>query len=134
MATKHFLGRGLKFPMQVNSTGGMAMSEAADNIEESIRCIIGTAVGERVMRPLFGCRVHDFVFHPNSASTQGLVSFYVREALQKYEPRIGNIIVNAAEDPARANVMLIDVRYTIRSTNVDHNMVYPFYLRREQDL
>ncbi len=134
MATKHFLGQGLKFPMQVNSTGGMAMSHGADNIEESIRCIIGTAVGERVMRPLFGCRIHEFVFHPNSASTQGLVSFYVREALQKYEPRIKDIIVNADADPAHDNVMMVDVRYTIRSTNVDHNMVYPFYLRREQDL
>tara|TARA_B100001094_G_scaffold315809_1_gene356248 strand:- start:239 stop:718 length:480 start_codon:yes stop_codon:yes gene_type:complete len=134
MANKHFLGQGLKFPLQISATGGMSMSSGPDNIEESIRCIIGTAVGERVMRPLFGCRIHEYVFHPNSASTQGLVSFYVREALQKFEPRVTDIIVNANADPDRQSVMIIDVRYKIRSTNVDHNLVYPFYLRREQDL
>ncbi len=134
MAQKSFLGSGLRFPLGVNAVGGVAMSEGSDNIEESIRIIIGTAVGERVMRPLFGSRVHDFVFHSNSESTAGLVAFYVREALIKYEPRITDIRVVAKPDPKRDNVMSVSVRYTIRSTNVDHNLVYPFYLRREQDL
>jgi phage baseplate assembly protein W len=134
MATRSFLGQGLKFPLQVNATGGLATSDGADNIEENVRCIIGTAVGERVMRPMFGCRVHDYVFHPNSASTAGLVSFYVREALQKHEPRIQNIVVEAQPDAERENVLQIAVTYTVRATNVDHNLVYPFYLRREQDL
>lgn len=134
MAQKSFLGSGLRFPLGVNAVGGVAMSEGSDNIEESIRIIIGTAVGERVMRPLFGSRVHDFVFHSNSESTAGLVAFYVREALIKYEPRITDIRVVAKPDAKRDNVMSVSVRYTIRSTNVDHNLVYPFYLRREQDL
>jgi uncharacterized protein len=134
MAQKSFLGSGLRFPLGVNAVGGVAMSEGSDNIEESIRIIIGTAVGERVMRPLFGSRVHDFVFHSNSESTAGLVAFYVRESLIKYEPRITEIRVVAKPDAKRDNVMSVTVRYTIRSTNVDHNLVYPFYLRREQDL
>ena len=87
-----------------------------------------------LMRPLFGSRVHDFVFHSNSESTAGLVAFYVRESLIKYEPRITEIRVVAKPDAKRDNVMSVTVRYTIRSTNVDHNLVYPFYLRREQDL
>lgn len=131
---KSFLGRGIRFPLQANSVGGLAMSEGADNIEESIRCIIGTAVGERVMRPRFGCRIHDYVFHPNSASTAGMVQFYVLESLEKWEPRIEKIEVNAEPDPERMSVMLVHVHYTIRSTNQDKNLVYPFYLRREQDL
>lgn len=134
MAHKNFLGRGLRFPLGVDSVGSVGMSEGPDNIEESIRIIIGTAVGERVMRPLFGSRVHDFVFHPNSEATCGLVAFYVREALIKHEPRITDIRVSAAPDPKRDNVMAVSVKYTIRSTNVDYNLVYPFYLRREQDL
>ena len=134
MAAKSFLGRGLKFPLGVNAVGGVAMSEGAENIEESIRALIGTAVGERIMRPLFGCRVHDFVFHPNSEATAGLVAFYVREALMKHEARITNIRVTAEPDRARENVLGVTVKYTVRSTNVDYNLVYPFYLRREQDL
>jgi len=131
---KSFLGRGMSFPLAVNSVGGMAMSEGADNIEQGVECIIGTAVGERVMRPSFGCRIHDFVFHPNSASTSGMVAFYVREALHKWEPRIADIKVTAGPDPKNENVLIVDVSYKIRSTNVDRNFVYPFYLRREQDL
>jgi uncharacterized protein len=131
---KSFLGKGLKFPFQVNSVGGMATSAGPLNIEESIQCVIGTAVGERIMRPLFGCRIHEFVFHPNSASTAGMVEFYVREALHKWEPRIESIQVSAAADADRLSVMNVDIRYRVRSTNQDRNMVYPFYLRREQDL
>ena len=131
---KSFLGKGLSFPLQISSVGGMAMSEGADNIEEGVHCIIGTAVGERVMRPNFGCRIHDFVFHPNSPSTCGMVAFYVKEALQKWEPRITDIDVRASADPDNESLLLVDVKYKISSTNVDRNYVYPFYLRREQDL
>ncbi len=131
---KSFLGRGLKFPFQVNAVGGISMSIGADNIEESVRLIIGTAVGERVMRPLYGCVIHEYVFHPNSASTAGLVAYYVREALQKQEPRINEVNVTVNPDGTRDNVMLVDVSYRVISVNEDHNLVYPFYLRREQDL
>lgn len=132
--TKSFLGKGLKFPFQVNSVGGLGMSAGPANIEESIRCIVGTAVGERVMRPEFGCRIHEFVFHPNSPSTAGMVEFYVREALHKWEPRIENIVVDAAPDQHEISKLNVNIRYRVRSTNQDRNMVYPFYLRREQDL
>ncbi len=131
---KSFLGKGLKYPFQISAFGGMAMSEGADNIEEGVYCIIGTAVGERVMRPSFGCRIHDFVFHPNSSSTAGMVSFYVRESLNKWEPRISDVSVKAYADPNNDSVLNVEVSYKIRSTNVDKNFVYPFYLRREQDL
>lgn len=131
---KSFLGRGLTFPLDINAFGGMAMSEGSDNIEQSVQCIIGTAVGERVMRPGFGCRIHDFVFHPNSSSTCGMVAFYVKEALQKWEPRITDIQVTAEPNTDDQAVMTVEVNYKISATNVDRNFVYPFYLRREQDL
>ncbi len=134
MATKSFLGRGMKFPLQTNAFGGMSMSEGEDNIEEGVHCIIGTAVGERVMRPNFGCRIHDFVFHPNSPSTCGMVAFYVKEALQKWEPRITDVTVSAYPEATDDSMLVVEVNYKVRSTNVDRNFVYPFYLRREQDL
>ncbi len=131
---KSFLGRGLKYPLQINAVGGMAMSDGADNIEEGVRLIVGTAVGERVMRPMFGCRIHDYVFHPNSSSTAGMVSFYVAEALNKWEPRVTDVRVSARPHHGEESMMVVEIKYKIRSTNVDKNMVYPFYLRREQDL
>jgi len=131
---KSFLGRGIRFPLQVNAVGGLAMSDGADNIEEGVRLIVGTAVGERVMRPNFGCRIHDYVFHPNASSTAGMVAFYVAEALNKWEPRISDVTVNARPHEGEESLMVVEIKYKIRSTNVDRNFVYPFYLRREQDL
>lgn len=131
---KSFIGKGIAFPLGVDSTGGLKLSEYEQNVEENILIILGTAPGERMMRPDFGCRIHDFVFYPNNASTAALVSYYVREALVKWEPRIEEVTVNARPDPARENVMLVDISYKIRRTNSRRNLVYPFYLRREQDL
>jgi len=131
---KNFLGRGLKFPVGLDARGNVALSEYEQNIEESILIILGTAPGERVMRPDFGCKIHDFVFWPNNPSTASLVGFYVREALVKWEPRIEDVRVTAAPDPDRENVMLIDITYRVGRTNNIRNLVYPFFLRREQDL
>lgn len=129
---RSFLGRGIAFPVRLDSKGNVAMSEYEQNIEESIRIILGTAPGERVMRPDFGCRIHDYVFYPNNAATASIVSFYVREALAKWEPRIEDITVQVNPDPSLENVMRIDITYKVTRTNSVRNLVYPFYLRREE--
>ncbi len=131
---KSFLGRGWQFPIGVDESGGIVLSAEDQNIQECIRVILGTAPGERLMRPDFGSYIHNYVFRPNTASTASLVSYYAREALEKWEPRIDNIAVDAYPDPSAENVMLISIQYRVRTTNSLENMVYPFYLRREQDL
>lgn len=131
---KNFLGRGIGFPVGLDARGNVALSEFEQNIDESIHLILGTAPGERVMRPDFGCRIHDYVFHPNNAATAALVSFYVREALVKWEPRIEEVSVSSAPDAGAENVLRVDISYRVRRTNTTRNLVYPFYLRREQDL
>jgi len=131
---KSFLGRGIAFPVRLDARGNVALSEYEQNIEESIRIILGTAIGERVMRPDFGCRIHDLVFYPNNPSTAALVSFYVREALVKWEPRIEQVSVTSEPDPERENTLNVNISYRVRRSNNLRNLVYPFYLRREQDL
>ena len=130
---RSFLGRGVAFPVGLDARGNLSLTEYEDNIDESVRIILGTAPGERVMRPEFGCRVHDFVFHPNNASTAALAAFYVREALAKWEPRIEDIAVSAYPDPAAENVLRIEISYRVSRTNNVRNHVYPFYLRRAQE-
>ena len=131
---KSFLGTGWDFPLGANATGNIATSDAERNIEQSILLILGTAPGERVMRPDFGSRIHEYVFHPNNASTASLVAFHAREALVKWEPRIDDVTVQAYPDTGTENVLLVDISYRVIRTNDLNNMVYPFYLRREQDL
>jgi phage baseplate assembly protein W len=131
MKSKDFLGRGFKFPLNVSMQGSVELSEFDQNIEESIRIIIGTYPGERVMREHFGCFIHDLVFAPNNSATAALASYYVSDALTKWEPRIEKIEVNAIPDSDRENVMMIDIKYTVRATNQSSNLVYPFYLKEE---
>ena len=124
----NFLGVGFKFPFSVGPNGGIQFSKYEQNIEESVRIIIGTALGERQMRPTWGCKVHDYVFAPNNTNTQTLVAYSVEESLAKHEYRIRNIEVTSMADPDQAERILIDVRYEIRATNSIHNLVFPFYL------
>ena len=131
---KSFLGKGFAFPFSVNEKGNIALSSEEENIKDSIKIILGTAKGERLMNPEFGCDIHKLVFHPNSPNTAALVNYYVTEALHKWEPRISDVIVDAQPDPERENVMNVRIIYKVIRTNAIDNLVYPFYLRREQDL
>ena len=127
-----FLGQGFRFPLGVDGTGGVALTSHEENIEESIRIILGTAPGERIYRPRFGCRVHDFVFAPNNAHTCNLVAFHAQESLLKWEPRIRDIDVRCRPDPDEENTLLLEIGYAVRATNSHYNLVYPFYLIPEE--
>ena len=133
MSDRSFLGRGIAHPLRVDGAGGVALSAYEDNIEECIRIVLGTAPGERLYRPEFGCRVHDYVFAPNNAHTRNLVGFYAREALLKWEPRIDDVEVECVADPDAESSVLIQVSYAVRATNSHFNLVYPFFLRREEE-
>jgi phage baseplate assembly protein W len=129
-----FLGAGWAFPVAVNEYGNISLSYFEKSIAESVRIILSTSKGERVMRPDFGCEINELVFAPNNATTHNLLCHYVEEALVKWEPRIIVEKVEAyadEEDEARINIHL---EYQIRAVNTYFNMVYPFYLeRRESD-
>lgn len=123
-----FIGRGWAFPLRTGVTGGIALVSREREIEEAIRLVIGTAPGERPMRPEFGCRIHDFVFGSADGATAAAISAEVTESLHRWEPRIivDEVVVSFAEDDP--SLLYIDVRYSIRRTNSHHNLVFPFYV------
>jgi len=122
------LGTGWSFPLRLDHRGGISLSRHDKDIEESIRVILSTAKGERRMRPDFGCEVHSLVFAPNNATTWGLASRYVKEALGWWEPRIEVTEVDTKPDASDDSILSITIRYRIKSTNDTRNLVYPFYL------
>jgi len=122
-----FLGKGWAFPVSLENNK-IAMSQGDDGISESILIILGTAKGERVMRPDFGCGINELVFEPNSTATTTLVAFHVKEALMKWEPRIEVLDVRAAPGGDEGNRLDINIEYKVRTTNSKANLVYPFYL------
>jgi uncharacterized protein len=122
------IGTGWAFPLGANGRGGIAMARGESDIEQAIRIILGTAKGERRMRPNFGCQIHDLVFASNDDSTWGLARYYVDDALAMWEPRIDVLDIAVGpnlDDPARMDVSLT---YRVRATKDARTLVYPFYL------
>jgi phage baseplate assembly protein W len=127
---KEFLGVGWKFPVQFNAEQEVALSQYEQDVQEAIWIILSTAPGERLMRPDFGCGIHQYVFAPNDTGTAGLVGFAVEEALIQWEPRIELNEVNVEPDEDNPAVLLIHIDYKVRETDTRFNLVYPFYLER----
>lgn len=128
--SKRFLGRGWPFPIDVDPSDQLVSYVAEEEkIRQSALIILGTARGERVMRPEFGSRLSELAFAPINASTRALASRYATDALVEWEPRIDVLRVSVTEDSAAVGTLLLDVQYRIRSTSSIFNLVYPFYLR-----
>ncbi|WP_246096257.1 GPW/gp25 family protein [Paenibacillus sinopodophylli] len=124
-----FLGKGWKFPVQVDATTGrIRMAEGEEDIEESIRIIIRTSKGERLMRPDFGCGLRDFVFGTTDETSLRLIASDVQEAIRIWEPRVKDVEVEVKPDRQNNGRVLMSVSYAVRSTNNLFNQVFPFYL------
>jgi phage baseplate assembly protein W len=132
-SNKAFLGKGWRFPVDIDRTGGVSLSMFEESIRESIFIILGTAPGERIMRPSFGCDIHDLVFAPNNPNTCGLAAHYCQEALEKWEPRIATVTAKAKPAPDEPNKILIDIEYVVIANNTTRNLVYPFYLKESEE-
>ena len=127
-----FIGRGWAFPVRTDATGRIALVSHERELDESVRLILGTAPGERPMRPEFGCGIHDLVFSPADATTAGRVGYEVRASLERWEPRIEVRDVRVTHDPDQPGVMFVAVSYTARETNDRRNLVFPFYVIPEE--
>jgi hypothetical protein len=127
MATHDFLGVGWAFPVGLDARRRVALARHERDIEEAIAMILLTPKGQRVMRPEFGCHIHDLIFAPNDATTAGLATYYVEEALGMWEPRIRVQEVQAHPDPQHSGRLLITIRYEIKATHDQRTLVFPFY-------
>ena len=122
------IGSGLAFPLQVDHRGSMALARGEEDIDQALALILGTAPGERPMRPEFGCEVHDFTFDTIEASTIGKMESAIRKALDRWEPRIEVQYVAFDLDRAYEGELMVTVTYLVRATNHMRNLVYPFYV------
>jgi phage baseplate assembly protein W len=127
--SEEFIGSGWAFPLRTDKTGSIALVSHDREIVDSIQLIVGTAYGERPMRPDFGCGIHDYVFASLDPDTIGQMAGEVRASLVRWEPRIRvqgvDISVNVNDEGQ--TVALIDIRYSVSDTNDPHNLVFPFY-------
>ena len=124
---RDFLGVGWAFPVDVDPTGKIALARHERDIEQAIQMILLTPKGQRIRRFEFGCQIHDLMFAPNDATTMGLASYYVEEALRMWEPRIVVTGVDVRGDEANDGRLLIDINYEIKATHDRRSLVFPFY-------
>lgn len=130
-----FLGKGLKFPFTFQRrSGGTQISTATSSdhahIHESIRQILGTRKGERFLRPEFGTSLHELIFEPNDRVLYGLIRHEVTDALDQWEPRVTvtDVEVGPGDDE---HLVLVNISYRLISSQVEGNMVYPFFRELE---
>jgi len=127
---KEWLGRGWAYPVLLDPrTGAVAFVESEADIRQSIMILLDTAPGERVMRPDFGCGIHDLAFEVIDTATLTRIETVVREALAKYEARIEVLRIEANPQDAEIGQLLIELEYRVRRTNQVRNLVYPFYFK-----
>ncbi|MFF2625358.1 GPW/gp25 family protein [Kitasatospora griseola] len=121
------IGSGWAYPASIAPTGQVALAGGHVDVEEAIRIILGTVQGERRMRPDFGCGVHELVFDPLDAGTATRAEMEVRQALERWEPRIEVTDIVFGLDREDAGVLYLDIRYRVRTTSESRNLVFPFY-------
>ena len=127
---KAFLGRGWAMPVALDPRTGLVATVAyEEDIRQSILIILETAPGERVMRPNFGCGIHELVFAAMDSTTLQRVRSTVEEALRRCEARIDVLNVNVDEAATFEGKLLVEIEYRVRKTNQLGNLVFPFYFR-----
>jgi phage baseplate assembly protein W len=124
---RDYLGRGLVFPLKVNLQGSVQLNSDIPNLEDCIRLILGTRLGERVYRPEFGSRLSELVFAPMNTQTLLLMRLYVQEALETWEPRIIVDGIYTEPDPTKGRVDIL-IQYHPKDSYDSQSMIYPFYL------
>jgi len=126
-----FLGTGWAFPPEFDfGTGQVILVSNTTDIEQSLRILLSTTLGERVMQPQYGCNIADYLFESLSSTLIGYIKDRVHNAILFYEPRINveNITVTSEDSPdllsGRFDIM---IEYTVPETNSRFNYVYKFY-------
>jgi phage baseplate assembly protein W len=114
--------------LNISTQGKMAMVEEAESVRQAILLLLSTRPGERVMRPMYGCDLYSLVFSPNDDTTAGLAIHFVRRALDRWEPRIQVLKLDAGRNPENSELLDIYLEYRLRATQRQAQLQFSFQL------
>ena len=116
MRRQNIFGQGLSFPPRVGADGRLAWSEGEENVRESIRVILLTELGERLLRPDFGCGLRRFLFEPNTVTTRALIREAIANAIKAREPRVAVEAVTVESDAEDARLVAVEILFRLVAT------------------
>ena len=123
-----FLGTGWDFPPTfAKEFGTVNMISDVNDIHSSLEILLTTSLGERIMRPTYGCNLKDYLFEPIDTSLNTFLQDLIKTAILYFEPRIHLEKVSLEAVPLEGRVN-INLDYRVRNTNSRYNYVLPFYL------
>jgi uncharacterized protein len=132
---KSFLGRGWGFPPEFNKgIKAVYMLEEEADIKSSLEILLSTRLGERIMVPNYGCNLDELLFKPLDLTLKTYVIDLIKTAILYHEPRIDVNKINIEPDNELEGILMINIDYTIRTTNSRKNMVFPFYKEEGNEL
>lgn len=109
-------------------SGGIEMVEGDAALRQSLLLLLTTSPGERLMRPEYGCDLSQLMFMPNDATTHGLAIHYIRRAVERWEPRIEILQLDAVADPVQHGNMMVSLEYRARTTLQTGHLAYSLSL------
>ena len=128
-ADSSFLGTGWGFPPQFTRGGAdLNLVSGTEDIQQSLQILLSTQAGERLMQEEFGCDLNRILFEEMDQSLVNTLSSLISDAILYYEPRITLDNLDVSESDSQQGLLLIQIQYTVRSTNSRFNLVYPFYI------
>ncbi len=123
-----FLGTGWSFPPEfILETGEVLMTVDEDDIQASLKILLGTDGGERFLNPKYGLDLHSVLFEPLSTTMQTFLKDRIKTAILIYEPRINLLSLELDTTAQFEGKVSLILDYEIRATNSRFNLVYPFY-------
>ena len=130
-----FLGTGWSFPPAFDDQlKAVRTSYEEQDIDESLRILLSTRLGERIMVPKYGCNLEDLLFSPLDLTLKTLVGEQIKTAILFFEPRIIVDKINISEGNDLEGELLIIIDYRVRTTNSRRNLVFPFYRGEGTDI
>jgi len=127
----HIVGRGWAFPPRLNDRNRMSTVGDDADVRRAIYIVVNTVPGERVMRPTFGCEIHSLIFWPANDQTAAIAERYVREALERWEPRINVMQVRVTPGATELGELFIEIAYQLKGQHDPRSLVFPYYLTPE---
>jgi hypothetical protein len=129
MTEQKFLGTGWQFPPRFNASNGKVfMSHGEQDIQDSLKVLLGTTEGERFMVPTYGLNLQEQLFESYNVTARNLLKDKIKRTLLVYEPRINILAIELDENVIFAGTLFIQIDYVVRASNSRFNLVYPYYL------